>query len=198
MIGSWRVMSRKNPLSSPQLCRMASSVIGTCNRSLKSPTVDLPPAWQVNGPMLHITGQKLYAGVRMDMAKETGHLPSLKDLYERTHKNKSRQFIDPKSEQIYNEVVARIEDRQTQLTQQSLDGIPVRRSHYPHLKWIRFTKRLSIRKMDVRWGLVPSMMFQKRHRLMVWDGLMKSPSCFPCWTWCGQRSQLVWVQSKAF
>ena len=49
-------------------------------------------------------------------------LPSLKDVYD---KNKAGQFVDPRSEQIYNEVVARIEDRQTQLTQQSPDGIPV-------------------------------------------------------------------------
>ena len=43
----------------------------------------------------------------------------------RTHKNKAGQFVDHGSEQIYNDVVARIEDRQTQLTQQSPDGIPV-------------------------------------------------------------------------
>uniref|UniRef100_A0A0D3E875 Uncharacterized protein n=1 Tax=Brassica oleracea var. oleracea TaxID=109376 RepID=A0A0D3E875_BRAOL len=47
------------------------------------------------------------------------------DHYERTHKNKAGQFVDPRSEQIYNDVVARIEDRQTQLTQQSPDGISV-------------------------------------------------------------------------
>lgn len=58
-------------------------------------------------------------------AKETGQLPSLKELYERTHKTKAGVFVDPRSEQIYNDVVARIEDRQTQLTQQSPDGIPV-------------------------------------------------------------------------
>ncbi|CAN7056979.1 unnamed protein product, partial [Brassica oleracea var. botrytis] len=32
-------------------------------------------------------------------------------------------FVDGKSEQIYNDVVARVEDRQTQLTQQSTDGL---------------------------------------------------------------------------
>uniref|UniRef100_A0A0D3CCF7 Uncharacterized protein n=1 Tax=Brassica oleracea var. oleracea TaxID=109376 RepID=A0A0D3CCF7_BRAOL len=78
-----------------------------------------------NGPMLHATGQKSHAGVRLEMAKETGVLLSLMDLYERTHKNKAGQFVDPRSEQIYNDVVARIEDRQIQLTQQSPDGIPV-------------------------------------------------------------------------
>ena len=39
------------------------------------------------------------------------------ELYERTHKNKAGVFVDGKSEQIYNDVVARVEDRQTQLTQ---------------------------------------------------------------------------------
>ena len=39
--------------------------------------------------------------------------------------NKAGQFVDPRYEQIYNEVIAQIEDRQTQLTQQSPDGIPV-------------------------------------------------------------------------
>ncbi|KAJ4875863.1 Uncharacterized protein Rs2_40881 [Raphanus sativus] len=78
-----------------------------------------------NGPMLHCTGQKPHARVRLEMAKETGQLPSLKELYERTHKTKAGVFVYPRSEQIYNDVVARIEDRQTQLSQQSPDGIPV-------------------------------------------------------------------------
>uniref|UniRef100_A0A0D3CFH7 Uncharacterized protein n=1 Tax=Brassica oleracea var. oleracea TaxID=109376 RepID=A0A0D3CFH7_BRAOL len=47
--------------------------------SLKSPTVAKPPA------------------------KETGVLLSLKDLYERTQKNKAGQFLDPRSEKMYNE-----------------------------------------------------------------------------------------------
>uniref|UniRef100_A0A0D2ZT00 Uncharacterized protein n=1 Tax=Brassica oleracea var. oleracea TaxID=109376 RepID=A0A0D2ZT00_BRAOL len=58
-------------------------------------------------------------------AKETGHLPSLMELYERTHKNKAGVFVDGKSEQIYNDVAARVEDRQTHMTQQSTDGLPV-------------------------------------------------------------------------
>uniref|UniRef100_A0A0D3C219 Uncharacterized protein n=1 Tax=Brassica oleracea var. oleracea TaxID=109376 RepID=A0A0D3C219_BRAOL len=58
-------------------------------------------------------------------AKETGHLSSLMELYERIHKNKVGVFVDGKSEQIYNDVVARVEDRHTQLTQQSTDGLPV-------------------------------------------------------------------------
>uniref|UniRef100_A0A0D3EB50 Uncharacterized protein n=1 Tax=Brassica oleracea var. oleracea TaxID=109376 RepID=A0A0D3EB50_BRAOL len=58
-------------------------------------------------------------------AKETEHLPSLLQLYERTHKNKAGQFLDGNSEQIFNDLVARVDDRQTQLTQQSTDGLPV-------------------------------------------------------------------------
>ena len=43
-------------------------------------------------------------------------------LYERTHKNKADQFLDGKSEQIFNDLVALVDDRQTQ---QSTDGLPV-------------------------------------------------------------------------
>uniref|UniRef100_A0A0D3BQY9 Uncharacterized protein n=1 Tax=Brassica oleracea var. oleracea TaxID=109376 RepID=A0A0D3BQY9_BRAOL len=35
------------------------------------------------------------------------------------------QFLDGKSEQLFNDLVAQVEDRQTQLTQQSTDGLPV-------------------------------------------------------------------------
>ena len=47
------------------------------------------------------------------------------ELYEKTHKNKSGRFVDPRSEQIFNEVADRVQERQTQLTQQSPDGLPV-------------------------------------------------------------------------
>uniref|UniRef100_A0A0D3AL74 Uncharacterized protein n=1 Tax=Brassica oleracea var. oleracea TaxID=109376 RepID=A0A0D3AL74_BRAOL len=72
--------------------------------------------------MLHSMGQKPHAGVRLEWPKR---LPSLLQLYERTHKNKAGQFLDDKSEQIFNDLVARVDDRQTQLTQQSTDGLPV-------------------------------------------------------------------------
>uniref|UniRef100_A0A0D3C383 Uncharacterized protein n=1 Tax=Brassica oleracea var. oleracea TaxID=109376 RepID=A0A0D3C383_BRAOL len=49
-------------------------------------------------------------------------LPSLMQLYERTHKNKSGQYLDGKSEQIFNDLVAQVDDRQTQ---QSTDGLRV-------------------------------------------------------------------------
>uniref|UniRef100_A0A0D3AMS8 Uncharacterized protein n=1 Tax=Brassica oleracea var. oleracea TaxID=109376 RepID=A0A0D3AMS8_BRAOL len=41
-------------------------------------------------------------------SKETGQLPSLMQLYERTHKNKAGQFLDGKSEQIFNDLVVQI------------------------------------------------------------------------------------------
>ncbi|CAN7057061.1 unnamed protein product [Brassica oleracea var. botrytis] len=78
-----------------------------------------------HGPMLHSTGQKPHAGVRLEIAKDTGQLPSLMQLYEKTHKNKAGQFLNGKSEQILNDLVAQVDDRQTQLTQQSTDGLPV-------------------------------------------------------------------------
>uniref|UniRef100_A0A0D3CCH2 Uncharacterized protein n=1 Tax=Brassica oleracea var. oleracea TaxID=109376 RepID=A0A0D3CCH2_BRAOL len=76
-------------------------------------------------PMLHSTCQKPHAGIRLDMVKEAGELPSLLQLYERTHKNKADQFVDARSEEIFNDLVGRVEDRQTQLTQESTDGLPV-------------------------------------------------------------------------
>uniref|UniRef100_A0A0D3AS44 Uncharacterized protein n=1 Tax=Brassica oleracea var. oleracea TaxID=109376 RepID=A0A0D3AS44_BRAOL len=63
-----------------------------------------------HGPMLHSTGQQPHASVRLEM---------------RTHKNKAGQFLDGKSEQIFNDLVARVDDHQTQLTQQSTHGLPV-------------------------------------------------------------------------
>ena len=46
-------------------------------------------------------------------------------LYERTNKNEADQFLDARSKQIFNDLVGRVEDRQTQLTQESTDGLPV-------------------------------------------------------------------------
>uniref|UniRef100_M4DLI6 Uncharacterized protein n=1 Tax=Brassica campestris TaxID=3711 RepID=M4DLI6_BRACM len=73
-----------------------------------------------HGPMLHSTVQKPQTD-----AKETGELPcspSLLQLYERTHKYKAGQFLDARSEQIFNDLVGHIKDRQTQ---QSTDGLSV-------------------------------------------------------------------------
>uniref|UniRef100_A0A0D3C033 Uncharacterized protein n=1 Tax=Brassica oleracea var. oleracea TaxID=109376 RepID=A0A0D3C033_BRAOL len=77
------------------------------------------PNWSKTPHYVRKTWFRIYA------AKETGHLPSLMELYERTHKNKAGVFVDGKSEQIYNEMVAWVEDRQTKLTQQSTDGLLV-------------------------------------------------------------------------
>uniref|UniRef100_A0A0D3BT76 Uncharacterized protein n=1 Tax=Brassica oleracea var. oleracea TaxID=109376 RepID=A0A0D3BT76_BRAOL len=69
-----------------------------------------------HGPMLHSTGQKPHAGQRDGIT-----LVSMQ-LYERTHKNKAGQFLDGKSEQIFNDLVAQVDDRQTQL---ATDGLSV-------------------------------------------------------------------------
>ena len=42
-----------------------------------------------------------------------------------TSKKKASQFLDARSEQIFNDLVGHVEDRQTQLTQQSTDGLHV-------------------------------------------------------------------------
>ena len=54
-----------------------------------------------------------------------GRLPTLMELFDRTHKNKAGGFVDEKSEKIYNDVAARIDERETQLAQESADGSPV-------------------------------------------------------------------------
>uniref|UniRef100_A0A0D3ABV8 Uncharacterized protein n=1 Tax=Brassica oleracea var. oleracea TaxID=109376 RepID=A0A0D3ABV8_BRAOL len=77
------------------------------------------PNWKKTPIYVRKTWFKIYA------AKETRQLLSLMQLYERTHKKKAGQFLDGKSEQIFNYLVAQVDDRQTQLTQQSTDGLPV-------------------------------------------------------------------------
>uniref|UniRef100_A0A0D3CBR4 Uncharacterized protein n=1 Tax=Brassica oleracea var. oleracea TaxID=109376 RepID=A0A0D3CBR4_BRAOL len=77
------------------------------------------PNWKKTPIYVRKTWFKIFA------AKETGELPSLLQLYERTHKNKADQFVDARSAEIINELVGRVEDRQTQLTHESTDGLPV-------------------------------------------------------------------------
>ncbi|KAL0813705.1 hypothetical protein Bca101_070148 [Brassica carinata] len=61
---------------------------------------------------------------RRENSRHFCNFPSLWQLYERTHKNKADQFLDARSEQIFNDLVGHVEDRQTQLTQQSTNGLP--------------------------------------------------------------------------
>uniref|UniRef100_A0A0D3AKC9 Uncharacterized protein n=1 Tax=Brassica oleracea var. oleracea TaxID=109376 RepID=A0A0D3AKC9_BRAOL len=77
------------------------------------------PNWKKTPIYVRKTWFKIFA------VKETGQLPSLMQLYERTHKNKAGQFLDGKSEQICNDLVVQVDERHTQLTQQSTDRLPV-------------------------------------------------------------------------
>ena len=43
-----------------------------------------------------------------------------------THATSDGVFVDPTSERLFHAVAARIEERETQLPQQSPDGLPVR------------------------------------------------------------------------
>uniref|UniRef100_A0A0D3BVR5 Uncharacterized protein n=1 Tax=Brassica oleracea var. oleracea TaxID=109376 RepID=A0A0D3BVR5_BRAOL len=59
-------------------------------------------------------------------AKKTRVLPSLSDLFKLTHRTPAGNFTDPASEKLFNEVSARVKERETQLTQQSHDELPVK------------------------------------------------------------------------
>ena len=43
-----------------------------------------------------------------------------------THATSDGIFINPATEKLFNEVAARAEERETQLTQDSTDGLPVK------------------------------------------------------------------------
>uniref|UniRef100_A0A0D3AYC0 Uncharacterized protein n=1 Tax=Brassica oleracea var. oleracea TaxID=109376 RepID=A0A0D3AYC0_BRAOL len=76
-------------------------------------------------PMLHRTVQKPHAGVRLETFENTGVLPSLSDLFKMTHATSDGVFVDPASEKLFRTVAGRIEERETLLTQESPDGLPV-------------------------------------------------------------------------
>ncbi|XP_018487701.1 uncharacterized protein LOC108858247 [Raphanus sativus] len=76
--------------------------------------------------MLHTTGQKPHAGIPLDAFEKTGVMPSLSDLFKMTHAKPDETFVDPASEKLFNTVAARVDERETQLTQQSPDGLPVK------------------------------------------------------------------------
>ncbi|XP_048622595.1 uncharacterized protein LOC125591784 [Brassica napus] len=76
-------------------------------------------------PMVHRTGQKAHAGIRLEAYEKTRVLPSLSDLFKMTHARSDGIFVDPTSEKLFNAVAFRSEERETQLIQQSPDGLPV-------------------------------------------------------------------------
>ncbi|KAL0740921.1 hypothetical protein Bca4012_082434 [Brassica carinata] len=80
-----------------------------------------------NLPMVHRTGQKPHAGIRLEVVRRRQSSPSLSDLFKMTHASREG-FVDPASEKLFNAVATRIVERETQLTQQSADGLPVKLS----------------------------------------------------------------------
>ncbi|KAJ4885186.1 Uncharacterized protein Rs2_35279 [Raphanus sativus] len=79
-----------------------------------------------NLPTVHTTGQKPHAGIRLEAYEKTGVMPSLSDLFKMTHAKPDGTLVDPASEKLFNTVAARVDERETQLTQQSPDGLPVK------------------------------------------------------------------------
>ena len=57
-------------------------------------------------------------------AAQEGAPPSLARLYKTTHQHSDGTFSHPRAERIYNTVEARIQEVQTQLSQQNPEGAP--------------------------------------------------------------------------
>uniref|UniRef100_A0A0D3EEE6 Uncharacterized protein n=2 Tax=Brassica TaxID=3705 RepID=A0A0D3EEE6_BRAOL len=76
-------------------------------------------------PMLHRTGQKPHEGICLEAFEKKGVLPSLSELFKMTHATSDGVFMDLAFEKLFQAVAARIEERETQLTQESPDGLPV-------------------------------------------------------------------------
>uniref|UniRef100_A0A0D3DD77 Uncharacterized protein n=1 Tax=Brassica oleracea var. oleracea TaxID=109376 RepID=A0A0D3DD77_BRAOL len=77
------------------------------------------PNWSKTPNHIKITWFKCFA------FEKTGVLPSLSDLFKMTHATSDGVFVDLASEKLFQAVAARIEERETQLTQESSDGLPV-------------------------------------------------------------------------
>uniref|UniRef100_A0A0D3E5K4 Uncharacterized protein n=1 Tax=Brassica oleracea var. oleracea TaxID=109376 RepID=A0A0D3E5K4_BRAOL len=77
------------------------------------------PNWSMTPNHVKITWFKCFA------LEKTGVLTSLSELFQMTHVTSDGVFVDPASEKLFHATAARIEERETQLTQQSPDGLPV-------------------------------------------------------------------------
>ncbi|XP_048634986.1 uncharacterized protein LOC125608605 [Brassica napus] len=58
--------------------------------------------------------------------ESTGVLPSMSDLFKMTHVTSDGIFVDPVSEKLFNALASQVEEWETQLAQQSPDGLPVK------------------------------------------------------------------------
>ena len=50
----------------------------------------------------------------------------MSDLFKMTHVTSDGIFVDPVSEKLFNALASQVEEWETQLTQQSPDGLPVK------------------------------------------------------------------------
>ncbi|CAN6937675.1 unnamed protein product, partial [Brassica oleracea] len=78
-----------------------------------------------NLPVPHTSGQIPHAGRALQIAAQEGAPPSLARLYKTTHQHSDGTFSHPRAERIDNTVEARIQEVETQLSQQNPEGAPV-------------------------------------------------------------------------
>uniref|UniRef100_A0A0D3BBA8 Uncharacterized protein n=1 Tax=Brassica oleracea var. oleracea TaxID=109376 RepID=A0A0D3BBA8_BRAOL len=77
------------------------------------------PNWRKTPNHVKITWFKCFA------LEKTEVLPSLSELFKTIHATSDGVFVDPVSEKLFHAMATRIEERETQLTQQSPYGLPV-------------------------------------------------------------------------
>uniref|UniRef100_A0A0D3CS56 Uncharacterized protein n=1 Tax=Brassica oleracea var. oleracea TaxID=109376 RepID=A0A0D3CS56_BRAOL len=84
--------------------------------------------WMDNYPVRSVrpTRAPLPKERSINMYEKTGVLPSRSGLFKMTHATSDEIFMDHASEKLFNAVAGRDEERETQLTQQSPDGLPIK------------------------------------------------------------------------
>ncbi|KAF2564297.1 hypothetical protein F2Q70_00017622 [Brassica cretica] len=73
-------------------------------------------------PIPHTSGQISHAGKALQIAAQEGVPPSLSRLYKATHQHSDGTFVHPEAKRIYNDVETRIQEVQTQMSQQNPEG----------------------------------------------------------------------------
>ncbi|KAH0867986.1 hypothetical protein HID58_075008, partial [Brassica napus] len=100
------------------------TILSSIQRSLTCSTVRLTRDDDGNLLVPHTSGQIPHVGRALQIAAQEGAPPSLARIYKMTHQHSDVTFSHPRAERIYNTVEARIQEVQTQLSQQNPEGAP--------------------------------------------------------------------------